>query len=244
MTGPLLKACRLRLASGDEQEWQLEGDGGTLPRDPATFALRALETSPAPPRAARRRDVRPSANRAPTPGAFRRAGWGWVVGLGETRVQLPDAKGLHYLARLLAEPDREIHVLDLAGAGQSADSAPAGPVLDQQAKAAYRRRVRELEEEIEEAQAWNDHERATRAVTEREAVARELTAAVGLGGRDRMAAAGSERARVSVRKAIAAAVARIGEHDSELALLLETTVKTGTYCRYSPDPRLPVSWEF
>ena len=25
--------------------------------------------------------------------------------------------------------------------------------------------------------------------------------------------------------------------------LLATTVKTGTYCRYTPDPRLPVNWE-
>ena len=58
-----------------------------------------------------------------------------------------------------------------------------------------------------------------------------------------MAAASAERARVSVRKAIADSVARIGEHEPDLGLLLATTVKTGTYCRYTPDPRMPVTWE-
>ncbi|MGH8990246.1 MAG: transcriptional regulator, partial [Acidimicrobiia bacterium] len=82
-----------------------------------------------------------------------------------------------------------------------------------------------------------------RAELELEAVAHELAAGVGLGGRDRHAASTAERARVSVRKAISAAVARIRDHDADLGLLLATTVKTGTYCRYTPDPRLPVTWE-
>jgi hypothetical protein len=38
-------------------------------------------------------------------------------------------------------------------------------------------------------------------------------------------------------------VAQIRERDSDLGLLLATTVRTGTYCRYTPDPRLPVTWE-
>jgi predicted ATPase/class 3 adenylate cyclase len=236
---PLVEAARRRLAASGA-----ECDPATLPlRDPATFALRELETPVAPERAGGRRGLPFSAIPAPTPGLLRRTGRAWLVGYGDARFELADAKGLGYLARLLTEPDREIHVLDLAGRGQPVDAGHAGSVLDEPAKAAYRRRLRELEEEIEEAQAWNDPERASRAELELEGLTRELSAAVGLGGRDRMAASGAERARISVRKAIAAAVARIGEHDPDLGLLLATTVKTGTYCRYTPDPRLPVSWE-
>jgi len=233
---PLVDACRERAATAVH----LDHPDAVPLRDPATLALRELETVTA--RASPRRPPGSLQPGVPTTGFLRREGRQWLVGYGDVRFELPDAKGLGYLARLLREPDREIHVLDLVGAGP-AYSGHAGPVLDEQAKGAYRRRVRELEEEIDEAQAWNDPERASRAELELEALSRELAAAVGLGGRDRMAAAGAERARVSVRKAISNAVARIGEHDSDLGLLLATTVKTGTYCRYTPDPRLPVTWE-
>ena len=147
-------------------------------------------------------------------------------------------KGLGYLARLLAQPGREVHVLDLTG-GAGAD---AGPVLDERAKREYRQRVRELQGEIEEAESWNDPERAARAQVELDALIRQLAAAVGLGGRGRPAASSPERARVSVRKAIANAIARIAEHDADLGLLLSTTIRTGSYCSYTPDPRLPVDW--
>jgi hypothetical protein len=234
----LVDAGRQRLAAAAE-----EGDReGTPSRDFATFALRelAIPALPAPVPITAAASV---ATPAPTSGILRRAAGGWQVGYGASRFELPDTKGLAYLARLLAEPGREIHVLDLAGAGQAGDAGHAGPILDEQAKAAYRRRVRELQEDMEEARAWNDPERAGRAELELEALTRELSAAVGLSGRDRMAAAGAERARVSVRKAIATAVARVSEHNADLGLLLATTVKTGTFCRYTPDPRLPVTWE-
>lgn len=241
---PLLEACRTRLVAALEAEsFQRAWDrGGALPaRDTATFALRQME-APAPDPPPRRQEPVSGPDPSPTRGLLRREGRHWLVGLGDTRFVLPDAKGLGHLARLLAEPDREIHVLDLMGAGPAADGGSAGPVLDEQAKAAYRRRVRELEEELDEARAWNDPDRAARAELELEAVAHELAAAVGLGGRDRVVASAAERARINVRKAITTAVARIAEHHPDLGLLLSTTVKTGLFCRYTPDPRLPVTW--
>jgi hypothetical protein len=51
-----------------------------------------------------------------------------------------------------------------------------------------------------------------------------------------------ERARVAVRKAIAAAVARIGAVDAGVERLLRDTVVTGSACRYDPDPGRPVRW--
>ena len=43
------------------------------------------------------------------------------------------------------------------------DATGAGPGLDAQAKAAYRQRVEELREEIDQAAEWADHERVARA---------------------------------------------------------------------------------
>lgn len=188
---------------------------------------------------------------------FRREGEYWTLVFGQDAFRLKDAKGLRYLAKLLVEPGREFHALDLIGASTMV-AAPrasdeiryrgdalgdAGALLDPQAKASYRRRLGELEEEVEDAEAMGDADRAERGRSEREFIARELAAAVGLGGRDRVAASASERARVNVTRAIKAALARIAEHSPALGKHLEATVRTGTFCAYEPDPRIPVAWQ-
>ena len=45
-----------------------------------------------------------------------------------------------------------------------------------------------------------------------------------------------------MRKAIAAALARIEQQDPAPARLLKDTVNTGATCRYDPDPARPVTW--
>lgn len=122
----------------------------------------------------------------PRSGVFRRKNGSWRLRLGAEPATLPDSLGPRYLAALLACPGRELHVTDLAG--MRTDVGDAGPMLDATAKAAYRRRVEALRAEW----PWprngrNDVGRGGRARTELDAVARELGAAVGLGGRDRRA---------------------------------------------------------
>jgi hypothetical protein len=198
----------------------------------------------------------PSA-RAPAGAAvFRREGEYWSILYDKDAFRLKDSKGLRYLARLLAAPDEELHALELVGADGAglrtvavddnlkvSGFGDAGELLDAQAKAAYRQRLDELRGEIEEAEAWNDPERAAKAREELEFITGELSAAVGLGGRDRRAASSAERARVHVTRAIKSALARIDEHSRSLGDHLKRTVRTGTFCSYSPDPRLPTSWE-
>jgi hypothetical protein len=76
-----------------------------------------------------------------------------------------------------------------------------------------------------------------------ETLGRELSRAVGLGGRDRRAASASERARINVTRAIKIALERIAEHNPALATLLTSSIRTGTFCSYAPDSRLPASWQ-
>ena len=140
------------------------------------------------------------------------------------------AKGIEYLDHLLRNPDREVYVLALAGAGEGPEDA--GAILDDRAKQAYKRRVEDLEDQLSEAERMGDRGRASRAREEIEAVAEELAAAVGLGGRDRKAASNVERARVNVQRRLKDAIRRIAEHDAELGRYLDATVRTGTYCVY------------
>jgi len=179
---------------------------------------------------------------------FRPEGEFWTIAFEGEAFRLRETKGLSYIAALLREPGRELHALDLLAAQPTEDEprppgSDAGPILDTQAKAQYRARLEELADELREAEQWNDRERVTRATEEREAIAQELAAAVGLGGRDRKAASDAERARVNVTRSIKAALERIAEHSPTLGRHLEVTLRTGQYCSYIPDPRAPVRWE-
>jgi tetratricopeptide (TPR) repeat protein len=186
----------------------------------------------------------------------------WTVSGGAGVVRLKDRKGLQYLATLLERPDVEIHAIDLvggpvgaAGRGNGAEAAAAGEgdlsvsdggdagaMLDPQAKAAYRERIAELREEVEEAERFHDVERAARAREELEFIGAELARAVGLGGRDRRASSAAERARVNVTRAIRGAVRAIAEHDARLGHHLERSVRTGVFCAYQPGPAGPDTW--
>jgi tetratricopeptide (TPR) repeat protein len=214
----------------------------------------------------------PSARSARTEkGVFRKEGEYWTVGYGGKTFRLKDTKGLGYLAHLLRHPSVEFHVLDLAGGipGQHdedetnqahglprgdenlekagihiASLGDAGEMLDDQAKTAYRRRLSEMREELDEAKELGNVERAERAEQEIDALTSELSRAVGLGGRNRRAASASERARQSITKTIKAVVERIAQSDAALGDLLSRCIKTGTFCSYEPDPDFPIAWEF
>ncbi len=116
-------------------------------------------------------------------------------------------------------------------------------MLDAGAKDAYRRRLAEIEDDMEEARANNDGERAAQADVERDLLLGELSRAVGLGGRDRPTGSASERARASVTRAIREAVTRIAEHHPSLGTHLDRAVRTGTFCAYLPDSQASTSWE-
>ena len=136
-------------------------------------------------------------------------------------------------------------MLDLVAAetGQQMALGDAGEMLDERAKTAYRRRLAEIEADIEQARALEDSVREAQADAERDFLVRELARAVGLGGRDRRAASASERARSGVTRAIRQAIARIGQHHPPLGEHLDRGVRTGTHCAYIPDPGAPAVWD-
>jgi hypothetical protein len=116
-------------------------------------------------------------------------------------------------------------------------------MLDAAAKAAYKARLDELRAEVEEAERGNDPARAAKARAERDFLVAELARAVGLGGRDRRAASHAERARLNVTRAIRSAMANLARADPALGEHLSRTIRTGRYCSYTPDPRVPITWE-
>ncbi len=194
---------------------------------------------------------------------FRRDGDYWTIVYEGSLVRLRDSKGLRYLSRMLADPGREFHVIDLvgeqnrevrpaSGAGRRAGSAEletrpdlgdAGELLDPKAKAEYKAHLRELKADLDEAESFNDPARAAKIKAEIDFIVSELARAVGLGGRDRRAASHAERARLNVTRAIKATLDNIDRNHATLGRHLRSTIRTGRYCSYTPDPRAPIVWQ-
>lgn len=199
---------------------------------------------------------RTEADDTPSRRVLRCEGDVWLVEFDGTTARVKASKGMTYLSVLLANPGQELHALAVVDAARGASvDGPAGrpddqlrvggdggDLLDSQALAAYRRRLEELREDVDEADALGDSERSARASEEIEFLARELRSAVGLGGRARRSASPAERARISVTKAVRTAVARLAEVSPALGAHLTATIHTGTFCSYTPDPQAS-RWE-
>lgn len=191
-------------------------------------------------------------------GEFRVEGGIRSISFAGQSALIGDLKGFRYLARLLADPGREFHVLDLVAVEQGTlptarsasvsaketDGIAGGglPAIDDQAREAYRRRLADVDEDIEDALSNNDPARADLARRDREYLIAELAHAVGLGGRLRSVGSDSERARMAVARTIRYAIGRIAVQSPAMSAHLGNCVRTGTYCCYQPDPLVEVTW--
>lgn len=200
----------------------------------------------------------PSAAMPPSPTAddpiFRLEGEFWTIRYHAETFRLHDAKGLRYLHRLLANPGGEIHVLDLVADGSPSEaghpaadeelsvSSPSEPMLDRQAREALKRKVDDLRDQIEEAQANADLERASVAREELEAITDYLGQQLRPDGASRNIVDAAERARVNVTRSIHASIAKIDAQDAALGHHLDHDIRTGTYCAYLPDPTATPHW--
>lgn len=167
---------------------------------------------------------------------------GWKLERGSTVLVLKGLRGMAMLARLLEQPGEEVHSQQLVagdaeGDSELPDAGDAGELLDEKARQQYRRRIEQLSERIEDSEERGDALGAERARTELEALSRELSRAVGLGGRARRAGSAAERARTTAQRRLREAIKRIGELDREVGDHLARTIRTGLFCAYEPNRR-------
>lgn len=217
----------------------------------ATGTLPMLQLSSPP--------VTPSVQRT----IFRREGETWTLEYGGQTTHLKDRKGLRYLAHLLGRPGEQVHVLDLVRAieggpmtgsaigrateGERAEESltaglgDAGPRLDDEAKAQYGHRLRELKVRRELAEELGNEDEVDEIALEVEAIERELRAGFDVRGRPRREASAAERARTNVQKLIEDARKQIAAQHPSLAQHLRY-VRTGIYCSYDTGPDQP-RWE-
>jgi hypothetical protein len=182
-----------------------------------------------------------SSHADPAQYAFHRDGDVWLLAWNGHAAHVRHSKGMADLARLLAKPNAEQHVLDLIDSGPIVDAGNSGDAIDSTARRHYRARLEEIESELTEADGHGDMARSERLHAERDALIGELSAAYGLGGRARRRGESSERARSAITQRIRDALARIERAQPELGGHLRRSVRTGTFCAYEPDA--PIDWQ-
>lgn len=191
------------------------------------------------------------------PPSIAKEGEYWTINRAGTVTRLKDAKGVGYLVTLLGRPNEEVHVLDLVSPGRitragrhvtldeaTVSTGGAGDdMLDATARDAYKRRLKDLQDELDEAEEFNDPVRASRAREEMELLVAELGRSLGVGGRARtLGSSEAERARVNVTKALRSTIEKVGEADPSLGKHLGANVKTGTFCGYFDGVESCLSW--
>ncbi len=183
--------------------------------------------------------VRPAAIAMPPGNLFLKEGNVWSISYGGSGARLVELKGFHDVVRLLAQPGDAIHCLELTGAPQSSDSPLE--TLDAEARREYRRRIEELETELERAESDYDPGRSDRIRSELETVIGELAKATGLGGRSRRIGDTAERARSAVTWRIRSAIKKIHAAHPRLGQHLSNSIRTGNFCVYAPEAA--TAWE-
>src|SRR5438477_8574998 len=158
----------------------------------------------------------------------------WTVRYTDEECRVKDSKGIRDLAVLLASPNRDVPAAELMAQGMAVQSGGADEVLDERARRQFQARLAELEEDLAEAEAANDLGRIGAVKAERDAIAHELAAALGLGGRSRTLGDPAERARKAVSARIRDAVKAVGDCHAGLGEHLQASVRTGTFCSYAP----------
>jgi hypothetical protein len=108
---------------------------------------------------------------------------------------------------------------------RAAASGNAGELIDDEARRAYRARLAELREAIDDAGAMGSADRVGAMQEKMDFISRELSRALGRGGRSRHAGSIAERARLNVTRAVKSAMRRIAATDGR-------TLKP----RFTPEP--------
>jgi tetratricopeptide (TPR) repeat protein len=181
---------------------------------------------------------------------LRREGRSWELTFQGRTTRLKELRGLTLIAHLLSRPNQSIHTLELASLGKNGEvmaerrsSSDLGPVLDDNAKQAYRARLRELHTDLDQARSSGNEQSGLKIEEELRFLTREIARAVGLFGRDRKTGSDAERARVRATNSIKFAITKIADNQPVLASYLQRTIRTGASCCYIPESSADIAWD-
>lgn len=196
---------------------------------------------------------------------FRRRGRDWELKFGDGPVNVfPNLDGLLYLYALVERTGAGFTPTELKSAkarfagiqnasvtgpnspapddfdaGQSTAS-DAGVLIDDQARREYQRRLKEIEEHLEDASFFGDEKRIGDLEDEKNELVRQLAAATGLGGRRIRMSPRAKNDRDAVRSSLKRAIRSLDEKDESLGDHFRNCIRLESLISYVPE--LPVVW--
>jgi hypothetical protein len=176
--------------------------------------------------------------------SFRLEGENYHIRYAGRLFTLSNSVGLWYLRELLSHPNQVFDPVELETArtgvrGRSSNSS-TGESFDAEAKREYARKLREIDEELEEAAQFNDLASIERLQSEREKLIDHISKATGKGGKARVTT-DTSRARKNIRQQVNRDIDRISKFCPELADHLRTAFQGESLCyRPTQDP----GWQF
>jgi hypothetical protein len=196
---------------------------------------------------------------------FHKEGDYWNISYeGKKLPPLRSKKGFHYISLLLQYPNEEFKAMGLVQTinkpspdlnrtynriteeeieKQSLNLVPdlgnAGKRLDFKAKTDYKKRLAEIEREIEQGEG--NPTLLKKLESEKEAIIKELKHAYSRTGQPKMDADVKEKARKAVAAVIKTSIKKINKEHPSLGKHLSDYIKTGNFCSYNPPS--DISWK-
>ncbi|WP_285655373.1 tetratricopeptide repeat protein [Allomuricauda sp. NBRC 101325] len=178
-------------------------------------------------------------NTTASTGSFIQKGEFWEIQYANQTATLKDCKGLHDIAQLLQEPEKDFHCTDLMG---TVFIESGTPLIDEKAKKEYKQQALKLQVAISDAEEIGLYEKADALREELESFSEQLSQTVGLSNKIRKTGSSIEKARAAVTWRIRNAIKKIEKSHPKLAKHLTISIKTGGYCSYTPE--VPHDWTF
>ena len=173
-----------------------------------------------------------------TTGKFFQSGSQLTIQLGKSTVTLKKTKGLSDIMKLIINPNKDIHSLELMGAMNTPEDRIN--ILDEKSKEAYQTKIQSLQAELAEAEQMNDAIRANELSIEYEELLAHLTQSLGIDGKSRKVATPADKARAAVTLRIRDSINKIAKKDGKLGLHFKNSIKTGMLCSYRPE--VSIQW--
>ena len=196
----------------------------------------------------------------PAENSFTNKGDYWEICYDGQCKSIKNSLGIRYIKYLIQNKGKEVHVTELfyhenplpEGATDTALSAlppqqlkaeglyvsnlgGTGPLMDEQGKKEYQLRIKELNEQIEEADELGDTHKVEELKDEKDKIVKQLAADFGLGGKPRSSNDFYEQIRKNVTNCINREKTKLKKSFPELETHL-MFINTGWECSYSPKP--------
>ncbi len=156
----------------------------------------------------------------------------WELSYDGETVMVKDAKGLHDIAKLLQEPEKQLHCTALMGTTLDIESAE---IVDDRAIKEYKAKIASIQSELVDAEAIGHTDKTERLRMEYDQLIEHLYQVTGLGGKSRKTGSSLEKARSAVTWRIRTTIKKIDSIHPRLGKHLSNSIKTGTYCSYKPE---------